>query len=73
MGHGDYSHAAHEALLRDRTGRPAQEIFIPVDLCNGNNGRLDIEPGGVVSVEAENNDFSQAQCFTSLDGASFAP
>lgn len=27
MGHGDYSHAAHEALLRDRTGRPAQEIF----------------------------------------------
>ena len=52
--------------------RPAHEIFIPVDLCNGNNGRLDIEPGGVVSVEAENNDFSQAQCFTSLDGTSFA-
>ena len=52
--------------------RPANEIFIPVDLCSGNNGRLDIGPDGVVVVEAENNDFTQAQCFTSLDGASFA-
>ena len=53
--------------------RPANETWIPVDLCGGNNGRLDILPDGVVTVEAENNDFSQAQCFTSLDGASFAP
>ena len=53
--------------------RPAREIWIPVDLCGGNNGRLDIRPDGTVFVEAENNDFSQAQCFTSLDGASFAP
>jgi hypothetical protein len=52
--------------------RPANEIFIPVDLCGGNNGRLDIRPDGTVVVEAENNDFTQAQCFTSLDGASFA-
>ena len=43
-----------------------------MDLCNGNNGRLNIQPNGVVTVEAENNDFTQAQCFTSLDGASFA-
>ena len=52
--------------------RPANEIFVPVDLCNGNNGRLNIQPNGVVTVEAENNDFTQAQCFTSLDGVSFA-
>jgi len=26
----------------------------------------------VVAVEAENSAFTQAQCFTSLDGASFA-
>jgi hypothetical protein len=50
--------------------RPAHEIYIPVDLCNGNNGRLNIYPNGVVGVQAEDN-FSQAQCLTSLDGASF--
>ena len=52
--------------------RPANTVFIPVDLCSGNKGRLDIQPTGVVTVEAENGDFAQAQCFTSLDGASFA-
>jgi hypothetical protein len=52
--------------------RPARDVSIPVDLCNGNKGRLDIQPDGVAAVNAENNDFSQAQCFTSLDGASFA-
>jgi hypothetical protein len=52
--------------------RPAKTVYIPVDLCNGNNGRLYIQPDGVVAVEAENDDFSQAQCLTSLDGASFA-
>ena len=29
----------------------ANEIFIPVDLCGGNNGRLNIQPNGVVTVE----------------------
>ena len=52
--------------------RPANEIFIPVDLCDGNNGRLDIQPDGVVAVQPENGDFAQAQCLTSLDGAFFA-
>jgi len=52
--------------------RPAKNVYIPVDLCNGNNGRLYILPDGVVAVEAENGDFTQAQCLTSLDGASFA-
>ncbi len=53
--------------------RPANDVYIPVDLCNGDKGRLNIQPGGVVVVEAENGDFAQAQCLTSLDGASFAP
>jgi hypothetical protein len=44
-----------------------------VDLCNATNGRLDIQPTGVVTVEAEGGTFGNAQCFTSLDGASFAP
>ncbi len=53
--------------------RPANEIFIPVDLCNGNNGRLNIQPDGVVTVQQQSGDpFSNATCFTSLDGASFA-
>jgi len=51
---------------------PAKKVFIPVDLCDGNNGRLDIQPDGVVGVEAQNGDIAQAKCFTSLDGASFA-
>jgi hypothetical protein len=53
--------------------RPATDVYVPVDLCNTTNGRLYIVPSGVVQVEAEGGTFSNAQCFTSLDGASFAP
>jgi hypothetical protein len=53
--------------------RPATSVYVPVDLCGGASGRLVIAPGGTVSVEAENGAFASAQCFTSLDGASFAP
>ena len=53
--------------------RPAHVVFVPVDLCTATNGRLQIEPTGVVTVEAEGGAFSNAACFTSLDGASFAP
>jgi hypothetical protein len=53
--------------------RPAAAVFVAVDLCNATNGRLQIEPTGVVSVQAEGGAFSNAACFTSLDGASFAP
>src|SRR5215469_8964204 len=52
--------------------RPAKLVYVPVDLCGGNKGRLDILLDGVVAVEAENSAFTQAACFTSLDGASFA-
>jgi len=52
--------------------RPASTVFVPVDLCTATNGRLQIQPTGVVTVEAEGGAFSNAACFTSLDGASFA-
>ena len=52
--------------------RPATNVYVPADLCNARNGRLDIHPNGAVSVEAEGGAFHQARCFTSLDGASFA-
>ena len=52
--------------------RPATVVDIPIDLCNATNGRLQIEPTGVTTVQAESGAFSNASCFTSLDGASFA-
>jgi hypothetical protein len=52
--------------------RPNHTVYVPVDLCNANNGRLDIYSNGVVDVEAEGGTFSNASCFTSLDGAWFA-
>lgn len=51
--------------------RPASFVFVPVDLCNANKGRLEIMPSGVVHVSAEIR-FSDAACFTSLDGVTFA-
>ncbi|HET7016925.1 MAG TPA: hypothetical protein VFI65_23580 [Streptosporangiaceae bacterium] len=52
--------------------RPAHNVYVPVDLCDGSTGRLSIQPTGVVAVQALSS-FSQAQCLTSLDGASFTP
>ena len=52
--------------------RPARAVYVPVDLCDAANGRLQIEPTGVVTVQAEGGAFSNAACFTSLDGASYA-
>lgn len=50
--------------------RPSTNAYVPIDLCNSNKGRLFIQPSGVVTVQAETA-FSEAQCFTSLEGASF--
>jgi hypothetical protein len=50
--------------------RPAANVYIPIDLCDATNGRLLIQPSGVVTVQAQAS-FSNAQCFTSLDGAWF--
>jgi|HubBroStandDraft_2_1064218.scaffolds.fasta_scaffold12796_5 hypothetical protein len=51
--------------------RPVHDVYVPVDLCDATNGRLFIQPTGAVTVEAEGGTFSNAQCFTSLDGAWF--
>jgi hypothetical protein len=51
---------------------PATNVYVPIDLCNATNGRLHIQSNGTVTVEVEGGVFSNAQCFTSLDGASFA-
>ena len=42
-----------------------------MDECGATNGRLDIAPSGVVSVEAQGNAWNEAQCFVSLDGVTF--
>jgi hypothetical protein len=52
--------------------RPAHDAFVPVDLCNGDNGRLEITPSGSVTVQARVGNWANAQCLTSLDGVSFA-
>ena len=52
--------------------RPASEVYTPVDLCNSVNGRLQIDPNGTVTVESDDGTLSTPDCFTSLDGASFA-
>lgn len=52
--------------------RPSHVVYVPVDLCNGGNGRLFIQPDGIVEVEAQSS-FADAQCLTSLDGVSFVP
>jgi hypothetical protein len=52
--------------------RPANTVYIPVDLCGPATGRLHIAPDGVVAVETGLDGFFQAQCLTSLDGAWFA-
>lgn len=51
--------------------RPAQDKYVAVDLCGGTFGRILIQPSGQVFVQAETA-FSNAQCFTSLESASFA-
>jgi hypothetical protein len=51
---------------------PAANAYTPIDLCNGTKGRLNIDPSGGVSISAEGNTVSNATCFTSLEGVSFA-
>jgi hypothetical protein len=50
--------------------RPFKNSYVHIDLCNATNGRLFIQPNGIVIVQAETS-FGNAQCFTSLDGASW--
>lgn len=52
--------------------RPGSTVYVATNLCGAAPGRLVIEPNGEVRVEASDS-FSDAQCFTSLDGVSFTP
>ncbi len=52
--------------------RPDTDVYAPVNLCAGAKGRLWIQSSGVVTIESSTS-FGDAQCFTSLDGVSFAP
>jgi hypothetical protein len=52
--------------------RPTVPVWVPVSLCWSAKGRLNIATTGVVTVQVENNAWASAQCFTSLEGASFA-
>jgi len=59
--------------------RPEATVYLEVNLCTAHTGVLIIQPDGTASVVANtvsggNLDlFGRAQCFTSLDGVSFAP
>jgi Trypsin len=54
--------------------RPTYPAWVPVSLCWSAKGRLNIETNGNVSVQVESGgNWGSAQCFTSLEGASFAP
>jgi hypothetical protein len=52
--------------------RPPADVFLPVNLCNAVHGQLEVTPAGVVTVLAESGSFSDASCFTSLDGVSYS-
>ena len=64
--------ATGEPFILPAAFRPNHTVYVPVGLCNANNGRLDIYPSGVVDVEAEGGTIANAECGTSLDGAWFA-
>jgi len=59
-----------QAFLLAAPDRPATNVFIPIDLCAGAKGRLQIYPDGRVFVGSAGT-WDKAQCFTSLEGASF--
>jgi hypothetical protein len=50
--------------------RPTHDMWVEVDMCNGEQGMIRIDQFGTMVVEAEHG-FSQAACFTSLEGVSF--
>jgi hypothetical protein len=52
--------------------QPPSNVYVPITLCSGAAGRLDISSDGTTYVEGENGDSSDYECMTSLDGASFA-
>ncbi|MBV9648473.1 MAG: hypothetical protein JO043_13480 [Candidatus Eremiobacteraeota bacterium] len=50
--------------------RPSAAVYLSVDMCDASYGRLFIDTTGTATVQTAT--FSNAQCFTSLDGVFFA-
>lgn len=50
--------------------RPDATVDIPITLCNGNKGRLEVKTDGTANVSSDST-WAQAQCLTSLDGVQF--
>jgi hypothetical protein len=64
--------SAHQLFVLPSGLRPPATVWIAVDLCASANGRVVIDTAGHVSVEQPDGGLAHAQCFTSLDGVSFA-
>lgn len=62
-----------EPFVLPASDRPTHLVDVSADMCNATEGRLQIESTGVVDVIAPGGTFSNAACFTSLDGIVFAP
>ena len=50
--------------------RPSVNTYVSVDLCNAKQGRVLIQPSGVVTVQPK-GPWIDARCFASLEGVSF--
>jgi hypothetical protein len=54
--------------------RPSANVYVPVDLCTANKGRLNITPDGSVTVQPETSGTTgtgHAMCFVSLERVFF--
>ncbi len=60
-----------QAFLLQPAFRPATTVYIEADLCGATKGRIIVKPTGEVSVNPFGGTFSNASCFTSLDGLEF--
>jgi hypothetical protein len=49
---------------------PSATVLVEVDMCDGKQGRLAIDPSGTVTVQPAVT-FGDGACFTSLEGVSF--
>jgi len=68
---GISSGTSGQALQLPAALRPSTIVYVTVDVCDGRKGRLQFQPDGTTWVET-NGAFSDATCFTSLEGVVFA-
>ncbi|MGC4092687.1 MAG: trypsin-like serine protease [Polyangiaceae bacterium] len=60
-----------QAFQLTESMRPAALVNIPVDLCASKKGQIRIQPDGGLYVLTGGGPWSDAQCFVSLEGASY--